>query len=912
MELKVNQEVTLKQQLLRYVVITSLAAGLFSLLLVGVFNLTSSTESLAGTNSDDDQVCYTVSDSENKIYKFKLSDGSVITSKSLSSASSVEAATLNLDGDTLWMLNADELHYSVTSGSLANTKVTGSNISAQQLSGSIGNVYISDFDAMSVDANGDLWAGSSDNSPLLLVVIDRSTGNVKEDYFGSGKDYLKIDNGSYSALRFDAMAFDPVDNKLYANMNGASTNYDYLFHINTTNGAMGLVRQFNTINDVEGMGFDAVGDLYVTTGANASSTSLKNTLWKVDLINGEVTKMFSLWGGDMETCDCVLGNPISTNEISGYVYFDENEDTTYNGDDIGKSNITVYLYNDANGNKKYDSGTDVFVDSMLTYSDGFYQFRMSYTSGTENYVLFADTSMLPSNSYMTTDNVEIASFTSGRNEDNNNNFGFATDSSQYWNIITGTVFGDIDEDTIHDANENGVSGVKVELYSDGNCNGAVDGSDSLIESTIVGVDGKYSFITEYDTASSGGSTTGSIDVKVSSSYDDAEQNGSSMSRTSSDLDLGEVWVGLRFRNISIPQGATITNAYIEFTADASDAVSTSLTIYGEDDDDADSYSSSSNDITDRSRTSASVNWSPSSWTRYSKYQTPEIKSLVEEITDRSGWASGNDMAFVIKSNSGERDAYTYDASSSKAPRLVVEYSTSGGGGSSSVWDCYITKIDETTKPSGSSLTTDNIETAKFNSGGNTDSLNNFGLWGGALPVTWLTFDGIYVGEAIQLTWSTGSEENNSHFDIERSTDGRDWYVINTVPGSGTSTEINRYEILDQSPEPSINYYRLKQVDFDGAFDYSKTVVLSKGLKSLNDITVFPNPARDHITVNWNKKRNSGLLELTDMNGRVIQSVVLNGSGNMHRFELENLDQGVYFIRLNTEEHTSSKKFVIYK
>lgn len=909
MELNVNQEVTLRQQLLRLAVITTLVGGLFSLLLVGVFNLTSTSDSRAGTNSSD-QICFTISDSENKIYKFKLSDGSVISSKSLSNAANVEAATLNLEGDTLWMLNEDELHYSLTAGTMANTKVSGSDISSQQLSGSIGNVYISDFDAMGVDANGDLWAGSSDNSPLLMVVIDRSTGNVKEDYFGSGLDYMKIDNSQWTALRFDAMAFDPVTNELYANMNGSSQNYDYLFNISTTNGAMTLIRQFNTIDDVEGMGFDADGQLYVVTGSNASSSSLDNTLWHVDLTNGEVTKQFSLWGGDMETCDCIIGDPVTTNEISGTVFYDLNKDTLYAGSDIGKNGIPVYLYNDVNGNKRYDSGSDIFVDSMSTYADGSFVFRMAYSSGTENYLMYIDTTLLPDNSYLTTNNIEIASFSSGRNIDSNNNFGFAVDSSQYINIISGTVFGDSDEDTIFDNNENGVSGVKVMLYSDLDCNGAINGSDALVESSVVGSDGEYSFIRTFDLSSSSPSTA-SISKRVSASHDDAEEDpDGDMTRSSSDLDLGEDWVGVRFQSIGIPQGATITSAYIQFTADADDDGSTSLTIYGEDENDADSYSSSDDDITDRDRTSASVNWSPGDWDTDDTYNTPEIKTLVQEIVNRGGWSSGNDMAFIIKPNSGERDAYSYDQSTSKAPLLYVEYQTSGGGGTRTS-DCYVIKIDESTKPSGSSLTTDNIEIAQFSSGGNTDANNDFGMWGGALPVTWLKFEGNYLGEAIQLNWATGSEENNSHFEIERSPDGRDWELINTVNGAGTSSQVNTYQSIDENPFKGINYYQLKQIDFDGEYDYSKTVVLSKELSKSFNLNVFPNPAKDHITVSWNKSHRNGKLEVTDLNGRVLQSISTDLQGNSHRFDLSNYDKGVYFVRFATDNFTSTKKVVVY-
>ncbi|MBO6518259.1 MAG: hypothetical protein JJ975_17110, partial [Bacteroidia bacterium] len=155
-------------------------------------------------NAHAQQTCFTISDYYNKIYKFRLSDGAILDSESLSSLSSPEASTLNLAGDTLWILNKDELHYvKANSSSLANTKISGSNISSQALSGSLGTRYIDDFDAMSVDVNGDIWAGTSDNDPCLLVVLDRTTGNVKENYFGTNKDYLVVNNSAWSALRFD-------------------------------------------------------------------------------------------------------------------------------------------------------------------------------------------------------------------------------------------------------------------------------------------------------------------------------------------------------------------------------------------------------------------------------------------------------------------------------------------------------------------------------------------------------------------------------------------------------------------------------------------------------------------------------------------------------------------------------------
>jgi len=795
---------------------------------------------------------------------------------------------------------------------LANTKVSGSNISGQTLTGALGNKSISDFDAMSVDVNGNIWAGTSSNDPCLLVVLDPSTGNVKENFFGSNVDYLVVNNALYSALRFDAMAFDPVTNDLYANMNGTSQNYDYLFKINTTNGAIELVRQFNTISDVEGMAFDAVGDLYVVTGSNASSFSDDNKLWKVDLINGEVTQKYSLWGGDMETCDCILGDPITSVEVSGYVFYDTNEDTTFNTtNDVGVTGFLVNLYKDANNNGVYDAGTDQFVDSTRTYADGFYKFRLNYTSGTDKYVLVSNVSDLPSDNDYTTDNIETATFTAGRQSDENNNFGYVADNNMSVNIITGTVFADMNEDgVLQTAYEDGVAGVTVYLFEDADCDGTIDFGEAVLDSCIVSADGKYSFVQNYDTSNN--TSTETITKRIKSCNDDAEEySDGDMPRSSSDLDLGEYYVGLRFRSLNIPQGAIITEAYITFTGTETETGSNNVVICGENSDDADAFSYYDNDITDRPKASKIVNWSPGTWVNNGKYNTPNLNEIVEVIVGRSGWNSGNDMAFIIKPNGGDRDAYTYDNNSSKAALLTVVYeteSTSSNNNDGKV--CYNTSIDESTVPAGASMTTDNIESAEFTSGGNTDENNDFGLWGGALPVEWLSVKARWIPSGVEVRWATGSEDNNSHFVIERTHDGAHWEIIGDATGAGFSSIISNYKFTDENPYTDVNYYRIKQVDFDGQFDYSDVVMLHGMVQqSAIDITVFPNPANNNVVVEWNHKDRKSQIQVIDVNGKVVKHMEL-GNQFSCSLDITNVDTGIYFIQYSGDNDSKTERLVV--
>lgn len=196
-----------------------------------------------------------------------------------------------------------------------------------------------------------------------------------------------------------------------------------------------------------------------------------------------------------------------------------------------------------------------------------------------------------------------------------------------------------------------------------------------------------------------GGTTGTVNAQVSASSDDAEQDGEDapnpgrMYLNSSDVELvydpnssrGTQVTGFRFNNINIPQGATITNAYLSFTSDTPDSgnpsnsSATTITIHGEDSDNPLTFSASgTHDISSRTKTSASVNWTPSSWSTGNEYDTPSIVNIVQELVNSGDWASGNSMAFIITgTNSGGRVADAWDGNAANAPKLTVEYSTGG-------------------------------------------------------------------------------------------------------------------------------------------------------------------------------------------------------------------------------------------
>ncbi len=176
-----------------------------------------------------------------------------------------------------------------------------------------------------------------------------------------------------------------------------------------------------------------------------------------------------------------------------------------------------------------------------------------------------------------------------------------------------------------------------------------------------------------------------LDVPVSASSDDAEESITTgkVKPGSSDLEFGNQGkknqlVGMRFKDLDIPQGATITNAYIQFQADETHSGSTTLMIEGQATDNAVTFTNVNTNISSRDRTSALVDWNPNPWTTVGEagadQQTPDIASVIQEIVDRPGWSSGNSLAIII-TGSGRRTAESYDGDAAGAPVLHVEYTT---------------------------------------------------------------------------------------------------------------------------------------------------------------------------------------------------------------------------------------------
>jgi hypothetical protein len=192
-------------------------------------------------------------------------------------------------------------------------------------------------------------------------------------------------------------------------------------------------------------------------------------------------------------------------------------------------------------------------------------------------------------------------------------------------------------------------------------------------------------------------------VRVNSALDDHEeriagsvpQTGTigNMDAGSSDLELGNEkaaadpqLVGIRFNSIAIPAGVLITNAYIQFTVDdiGKNTDPCVLTLQAEDNVNPATFSDSPFSLSTRSLMATSVTWTVSgtTWGTVGSagpdQRTADIKSLVQAVVNKSGWTSGNSMAFFIKGN-GTREVESYDGDAANAPLLVVQYTTNVTG-----------------------------------------------------------------------------------------------------------------------------------------------------------------------------------------------------------------------------------------
>jgi len=174
---------------------------------------------------------------------------------------------------------------------------------------------------------------------------------------------------------------------------------------------------------------------------------------------------------------------------------------------------------------------------------------------------------------------------------------------------------------------------------------------------------------------------------------------------------------------------------------------------------------------------------------------------------------------------------------------------------------------------------------------------------GALAVELLNFKAEAINNRrVQLDWITASETNNNHFDVEHSADGISFVSIGKLDGAGTTEVQQIYQHIHAQPVPGINYYRLKDVEFDGTFNYSSTISANIE-KPEREVTVSPNPFDSEIILYFDKSLEyNALVQLTDVHGRIVMEERLpQGTVNHYVDTSSLLEKGVYFLTILDED-----------
>ncbi len=182
-----------------------------------------------------------------------------------------------------------------------------------------------------------------------------------------------------------------------------------------------------------------------------------------------------------------------------------------------------------------------------------------------------------------------------------------------------------------------------------------------------------------------------------------------------------------------------------------------------------------------------------------------------------------------------------------------------------------------------------------------------------LPVELTLFKGVNTeGKGVVLEWRTATEFDNAGFYLQRSNDGRFWDELALVPGHGTTTEEKSYFFTDQNPEPGINYYRLRQVDYDGQFEYSKVISVEVRLDAGN-LGLYPNPARNMVTLDFQSDyAGEATLTLYDLRGRRVktQTIMLEGGAHRSGIELTGMPAGMYLAEMVAGRERWQERLVV--
>lgn len=164
-----------------------------------------------------------------------------------------------------------------------------------------------------------------------------------------------------------------------------------------------------------------------------------------------------------------------------------------------------------------------------------------------------------------------------------------------------------------------------------------------------------------------------------------------------------------------------------------------------------------------------------------------------------------------------------------------------------------------------------------------------------LPVELIFFKGQNTKEGNHLTWETAVEINNEGFELQHSTNGIQWRKLDFIKGYGTTQETRMYSYVDLHPLKGVNYYRLKQIDYDGQFEYSNIISITSKGSDLSKLSVYPNPVlNDELSIFLPASLlDGGVLTVYNVTGQAVAQKVIQDS--IEKIDVSKLPAGLYQI-----------------
>lgn len=262
--------------------------------------------------------------------------------------------------------------------------------------------------------------------------------------------------------------------------------------------------------------------------------------------------------------------------------------------------------------------------------------------------------------------------------------------------------------------------------------------------------------------------------------------------------------------------------------------------------------------------------------------------------------------------------------------LVLKYSYQNNTNNDDIVSLFINPDPAQPEPGVADLTSTDIGTdiilgaLDLRQGSNAYTVQVDGIkfnnsWTQLVPVELTSFAASVNGNSVSLKWATATETNNSGFEVERKSSSTGWQKIAFVQGNGTTTQPKSYSYSDRNLADGKYSYRLKQIDLDGTFDYSKVVEVNINSNTVNQFELaqnYPNPFNPTTAIKFNLPEGGNVkLSVYNLLGQEVATLV-NGfkeaGSHTVNFDASNLNSGIYLYKIQANGFTQTRKMTLIK